>query len=207
VVTGVTEKGPLEKAASRTELHHRKKHGGKNMTKLKFRPSSHSADVTFVAIYPDEKKAACARRNIAQQKICSSMRVGATVIVSGGSLDESEVDQLTGRLDQYGPIELESYDTYQELAISVRLPLGTTPSISALVFSGDPDRIIKTLLHLCQPPRITQGKRGTTYAFHYRGKQIYFDEDDSPEDVSGFVFDGEFLDPHKTIRVKEIRKI
>jgi hypothetical protein len=167
---------------------------------VKFRPSSHSTDLTFVAVYADEADAKRAQRKV------GCYRDGKRVIASISSGTPEEADEINDSLERYGPTEMHIYNSYQELEIQIIVPKGVSRETLPLVFDKETHQIIEFLIKNAKKVAVTKKAKTDVWAFEYCGESIFWDENDNPGKYSTngtITVDGKELSLSKNIRVME----
>lgn len=167
---------------------------------VRFRPSSHSTDLTFVAVYADEADAKRAQRKV------GCCREGKRVIASISSGTPEDADEINDNLERYGPAELNVYGSYQELEIQILMPKGASRETLPLVFDKETHQIIEFLIKNAKKVEVTKKAKTDVWTFEYCGESIFWDENDNPGKYSTngtITVNGEELSLSKNIRVME----
>ena len=159
---------------------------------FKFRPSSHSEDLTFIATYKSEEAAEKVYDTL--KKMLEDMEWNPDDYETDWSPDEADVNlwgnevwfgvYTAGYLDDVEsvmkkvaiPEKLECYRDYQELVIRVKVPKGLTPETAVLVLDREEAEAIRSLMTLCGEPKIEKGEKDElVFVWYYRGDGIYDD--------------------------------
>ena len=167
---------------------------------MKFRPSSHSTDLTFVAVYADEATAKKAQRKV------GGCREKNRLIASICSGTPEEADEINDNLERYDPAEMNIYNSYQELEIQIIVPKGASRETLPLMFDKETHQIIEFLIKNAKNVEVTKKDKTDVWTLEYCGESLFCDENDNPGKYSTngtLTVDGKELSLSKNIRVME----
>jgi len=145
---------------------------------IKFRPSSHSTDLTIVASFNDESKAREAAENI----VGSRCRIVSNhVVVTIPEATDYEAGKMRKQLRTNGATKTQTYDSqyYQEATVSVRVPLEITENTMPLIFTDEERKALNALEKCCGKPQVTVEKNEQIWTFRYMGEERFGDENSS----------------------------
>jgi len=158
---------------------------------FKFRPSSHSSDFTIVAKFGAEEEAEEAYREL--ERLIEEMDEEDTEVYIDWIPEEAslKVDGKTVYFSVYsngrlGPVEevlseaedYNVYKNYQDLSITVEVPMGLNFESAMLVLPREEAEMLKMLKEYCEETRIEMKGDRQFFIFKYRGDGIYDEFDD-----------------------------
>jgi len=152
---------------------------------VSFRPSSHSSDYSLIgecATVEDAKKLkakvaklskAIAKKDIEiDWELPETRRIGNRVIFTAHTDDECSVDELKALMKTEGS-NVEGYNYYQELKITITTPKGATYDTLPLLLSPQEATLLKALRQHSKTSELHQTAKNTLIRFEYRGPGIY----------------------------------
>jgi len=165
---------------------------------IPFRPSSHSTDLTIVAVFSNEE---AANKKFKKFK-CEDTRVTKyqnKIIVNmlHGSLSKAE--KIQRRLSKLNPTQIIVYDDYQEATIEFPIPPNTPREHLPLLLSPAELAIYRKVK---LKGKLLKHKNKTI--IKYKGEKIYFHYTDplTQKKVEYFIINGKNIPCPKTVKVK-----
>jgi len=162
------------------------------MIRLKFRPSSHSDDITLIAYYKTDKKADKAEQ--VMQRLIKDMKQldhdyeldwdpdEANVSVNGDQVvfevyTAGYLEDVYVTLVKTGATKIEAFQDYQEVTIQLVVPLKASMETLPLLLKNDDVALMKWLTETCGQPKIIKEENQTKIEWFYRGDYIYNEEE------------------------------
>ncbi|OYT46499.1 hypothetical protein B6U84_00215 [Candidatus Bathyarchaeota archaeon ex4484_40] len=155
---------------------------------FRFRPSSHSTDYTLVAEYYDELSAKKAYESL--KKFLDEFKFSFEAYVDWIP-EEAHCSRrgrrvyfgvYTNNMDSLEPIEdllsiaakeYDVYKNYQELTITVEVPVGLTFEAATLVLDREEAEVLRALRDECEEVKVEVDGDVQRFVFHYKGDGIY----------------------------------
>jgi len=160
--------------------------------KIRFRPSSHSEDVTIICEYSSDKEAQKAEDTL--KKLLEDMKEHEDEYRTDWSPDDARVNTdgnkvifevyTAGYLTDIWatvqkpaiPKKLDAYSNYQELEIQLTAPEGATIETLMLTMRHEEADLVKELNNMCGKPKATKTGKSNVYTWAYSGDSMYNDD-------------------------------
>jgi hypothetical protein len=155
-----------------------------------FRPSSHSDDYSLIATFETvetAKRAMAAVGRLLKNMVDSSKGYHADwmpdearlfrqkEVVTFAVNTAGDLKYPVAALKQWTPKKLEEYINYQELRVTVTLPLGMNAKTAALILGRDDVEMIRWLTKHAGKPQVKTEEKSQTLTWTYKGGGIYDD--------------------------------
>ena len=156
---------------------------------FRFRPSSHSTDYTIVAEYDNELSAKRAYESL--KKFLDEFKFSFEAYSVDWIPEEARHSRrgkrvyfkaYTNNVKYLEPIEdlisiaakeYDVYKNYQELTITVEVPVGLTFEAATLVLDREEAEVLRALKDECEEVKVEVDGDVQRFVFHYRGDGIY----------------------------------
>jgi hypothetical protein len=142
---------------------------------IKFRPSSHSVDLTIVATFNNETEA----KKVAIKRATLPCRtVDNHLVVTISEATDYEAGKLRKQLREDGASKTRTYNNqdYQEAAVSIRVPLGITENTLPLMLNHEEINALKALETCCGNPQVAIDGNEQVWTFKYMGEERFGDK-------------------------------
>jgi len=138
------------------------------MFALKFRPSGHSTSFTIVGIFKNKAVARAVKKQFGGKQ-----RNNLVLLSFYQDTTREACVPLVEDIKKYSDEQnVNLYEYYQNVRITVFLPRETTPAQAQLLLSKSDAMILRELFKLCNAPTIANTKTQTKLIFEYVGDMI-----------------------------------
>jgi len=155
---------------------------------MKFRPSSHSEDYTLIATY--KTKAAAKGAFSGVERLLEDMNTNPDDYNTDWSPESAEVSLKAGQvifsvysggspedveavMKKFKPAKLKEYEGFQEVRVTVKIPLKLTMKSAELVLDKQELQVIKWLKKEVGKPEVEVDGEQQSLIWEYRGNGIF----------------------------------